>query len=168
MRLVISLILVLGASLLLQTTVVSRITLLSGSADLFLVILAAWALQERVRFAWLWGVIAGFLVSGISAAPWYIYLTGYLIIIGMARLLTRRIWQAPLLAMFAVTFAGTMIMNMLTFIFRTLFENISLTYKEIFIQIFLPSVLLNLLLAITIYPLIRDIAARLYPTELDT
>lgn len=155
---------VLGLTLLLQTSIVSRMMLLSGNADLILLILAAWALQERARGTWVWGIIASLLVGVVSGVPWYIYLVGYLSVVGMSRLLIHRIWQAPLLAMFAVTFIGTLELLMLTFVYRTLFE-ISLTLSDVFLQIVLPSLLLNLLLAIPIHALIRDMVNRLYPAE---
>jgi rod shape-determining protein MreD len=164
MRAILTLILVIGIALVLQTAMVGRINLLGGSADLILVILAGWALQERVRLAWLWGLVAGILVGGISAAPWFVYVLVYLSIVGMARLLIRRIWQAPLLAMFIITFFGTLLSGMLTYLYRILFET-PLLLGEIFIQVVLPSILLNLLLAIAIHPIMRDIATRLYPSE---
>ena len=164
MRAFLILILVLGLALLLQTAVVSRITLLSGSADLVLVILAAWSLQERVRHAWVWGVAAGLLVGIVSGVPWYIYLVAYLSVVGLARLLTRRIWQAPLLAMFTITLIGTLILQMSTFVYRTIFE-VSLALGSIFSQVILPSLLLNLLLAIAIHPLMRELAEWLHPAD---
>ena len=154
---------VLGLALILQTSIVSRIVLLSGNADVVLLVLAAWALQERVRGVWIWGMAAGLLVGMVSGVPWYIYLVGYLIMVGIARLLMRRIWQAPLLAMFLVTLIGTLELLMLTFVQRTLFV-VPLAFNEVFSQIVLPSVLLNLLLAIPIHALIRDLANRVYPS----
>jgi rod shape-determining protein MreD len=164
MRSLLVIVLVLGLALILQVAVVSRITILSGSADLVLVVLAAWSLQERVRYAWVAGALAGLLVGAVSGVPGYIYLVSYLSIVGLARLLTRRIWQAPLLAMFAITLTGTLILHMSTFIYRTLFE-VSLAFGNIFLEVVLPSLLLNLLLAIAIHPLVRDLADRLYPAE---
>jgi rod shape-determining protein MreD len=164
MRAFLILILVLGLALLLQTAVVSRITLLSGSADLVLVILAAWSLQERVWHAWVWGVAAGLLVGIVSGVPWFIYLVAYLSVIGLARLLTRRIWQAPLLAMFTITLIGTLVLQMSIFVYRTIFE-VSLVLGSIFSQVILPSLLLNLLLAIAIHPLMRELAEWLHPAD---
>jgi cell shape-determining protein MreD len=155
---------VIGLTLMLQTSIISRMMLLSGNADLILLVLAAWALQERVRGAWFWGILASLLVGMVSGVPWYVYLVGYLIVIGMARLLIHRIWQAPLLAMFAVTLIGTLELLMLTFVQRTLFET-PLAFGDVFSQIVLPSVLLNLLLSIPVHALIRDLANRLYPAE---
>jgi hypothetical protein len=155
---------VLGLAMMLQISIVSRIMLLSGSVDLLLLMVAAWGLQERVRGAWIWGLVASLLAGVVSGVPWYIYLIGYLSVVGLARLLVHRIWQAPLLAMFAVTFIGTLELLMLTFVQRTVFE-VPLSFGEVFSQIVLPSVLLNLLLAIPIHALMRDLAARIYPEK---
>ena len=148
----------------LQTSIASRMMLLSGNADLVLLVLAAWGLQERVRGAWVWGVAASLLVGLASGVPWYIYFIGYLSVVGVARLLMRRIWQAPLLAMFAVTLIGTLELLTLMFIQRTLFE-VPLAFSVAFSQVVLPSILLNLLLAIPVHALMRDLANRLYPAE---
>ena len=159
-------IVVLGLAVMLQTSIIGRITLLNGSADLVLLVLAAWGLQERVRGAWLWGVLAGLLVGFISGVPWYIYLIAYLLVIGLARLLAHRVWQAPLLAMFTVTLIGTLILLMLTYLERTLLV-VSMTFDLAFVQVILPGILLNLLLAIPVHAMIRGLANRVYPAEVN-
>jgi cell shape-determining protein MreD len=156
---------VLGLAIILQTSIVGRINLLNGAADLVLLILAAWGLQERVRSAWVWGAAAGLLVGFVSGLPWYVYLVSYLIVVGMARVLSHRVWQAPLLAMFTVTLIGTLVLLMFTYLERSLFE-VTLVFNLSFMEIILPSILLNLLLAIPIHALIRDLANRLFPAEM--
>jgi rod shape-determining protein MreD len=163
-RAILAAILVLGVAIMLQISIASRIMLLSGNVDLVLLVVAAWSLQERVRAAWIWGLVASLLAGLVSGVPWYIYLIGYLSVVGLARLLVRRIWQAPLLAMFAVTLIGTLELLMLTYVQRTLFE-VPLALSDVFSQIVLPTVLLNLLLAIPVHALIRDLAERLYPDK---
>jgi cell shape-determining protein MreD len=155
---------VLGLAIIIQTSIIGRINLLNGQADLLLLILAAWGLQERVRSAWIWGVAAGLLVGFISGVPWYVYLVSYLAIVGMARLLAHRVWQAPLLAMFTVTFAGTLMLLLLTYAERSIVE-VPLTFNLAFVQIILPSILLNMLLAIPMQAMIRSLGNRLYPAE---
>jgi len=155
---------VLGLAVMIQTSIVGRINLLNGAADLVLLILAAWGLQERVHGAWVWGAAAGLLVGTVSGVPWYVYLVGYLVVVALGRILAHRIWQAPLLAMFSVTLIGTLVLLILTYLERTLFE-VSLAFNLIFMEIILPSILLNLLLAIPVHALIRDLANRLYPAE---
>lgn len=148
----------------LQTSIIERINLLNGAADLVLLITAAWCLQERARGAWVWGVLAGLLVGFVSGLPWYVPLVGYLVIVVLARILAHRVWQAPLLAMFTVTLIGTMVLLMITFVERTLLE-VQLPLNLSFVQIILPSILLNLLLAIPVHSIIRDLVNRLYPEE---
>jgi hypothetical protein len=155
---------VLGLTVILQIAIVSRMVLLSGNADVILLVLAAWALQERTRGSWIWGVCASLLVGLVSGIPWYIYLAAYLIVVGAARLLIHRIWQAPLLAMFAVTFTGTLALLILTY-FQRLFTGVTLSPGDVLLQILLPSLLLNLLLAIPVHALIKDLANRMYPAE---
>ena len=163
-RTVLAAIPVLLLTVMLQTSIASRIMLLSGYADLVLLVVAAWGLQERVQGAWIWGVVASLLVGVVSGVPWYIYLVGYLSVVGFARLLVHRIWQAPLLAMFAVTLIGTLELLMLTFVQHSLFKG-PLVLGEAFSQVVLPTILLNLLLAIPVHAFIHDLARRLYPEK---
>ena len=53
---------------------------------------------------------------------------------------------------------------MLTYVQRTIFQ-VPLAYNEVFSQIVLPTVLLNLLFAIPIHTLIRGLAEWLYPEK---
>jgi hypothetical protein len=77
---------VLGLVMMLQISIASRIMLLSGNVDLLLLVVAAWGLQERVRAAWIWGLVASLLAGLVSGLPWYIYLIAYLSVVGVARM----------------------------------------------------------------------------------
>jgi rod shape-determining protein MreD len=156
---------VLGVAVLLQTAIIGRMNLLNGMADIVLLIVAAWSLQERVRSAWVWGGAAGLLIGFISGVPWYIYLISYLGIVGMARLLAHRVWQAPLLAMFTITFTGTVVLLMLTYAERSILEQVSLSFNLSFVRVILPSILLNMLLAIPVHAMLRGLANRMYSIE---
>ena len=63
-------------SVVLQSSIVSRVPLLSGTADLPLVILAAWALQDGVETSWHWALAAGLLVGFVSAIPFFVPIIG--------------------------------------------------------------------------------------------
>lgn len=149
-------------AVLLQSAVVSRVTLLSGAADLPLIMLAAWSLQEQVDTAWHWAIAAGSLIGFISGIPWFVPLIGYLFVVLLARMLQRRVWQAPLLAMFLVSFIGTLMIHIFSVITLRLF-GIAPPVADIFGLVTLPAVLLNLLLAIPVYAVMRDLAAWVYP-----
>ena len=155
---------VLALALMIQMAVISRITLLSGVADLILLILVAWALQEQVESAWHWAVLAGLLVGAISAAPPAAPIVGYLLAVAFARFIIRQIWQTPILALFSVTFFSTLMYHLVTYLILSL-AGTSLPFEDALALIVLPSVFLNLLLAIPVHSLIRDLALWVYPPE---
>lgn len=150
----------------LQSGLVSRIPLLHGTADLILLVLVAWALQKRVQTAWQWSIIGGLSVTIISALPLGAPLAGYLLATGLALLLRRRVWQAPILAMFFAVFAGTLITQTVN-LAALLASGAPIPLLEAFNLVILPAVLLNLLLAVPTYALIGDLASWLYPEEIE-
>ncbi len=152
--------------LMLQTIIVSTLPLLSGYADLVLLVLVAWSLQERARSAWIWAIIAGVMVSFVSAAPLGTPLVGYFIVTAMARLLRRRVWQTPILTMFIVTFLGSLITLGLV-MGAMIFQGSSLPLGDSVNLVILPSTLLNLLLALPIYAIVTDLARAVYPEEVE-
>jgi hypothetical protein len=150
-------------AVMLQSAVISRVYLLSGIADLPLIMLAAWALQEEVDTAWHWAVATGLLVGFVSGIVWVVPLLGYLSIVAFAQILQRRVWQVPLLAMFSVTFMGTVIMSLLSWA-ALRFSSVPLPVEDVLGLITLPSILLNMLLAIPAYAVMRDLARWVYPS----
>jgi rod shape-determining protein MreD len=156
----------LGLLTIFQTALVSRIPLLNGTADLVLLAVVAWALQKRVRTAWQWSIIGGLLVSMVSALPLGIPLVGYSLATGLALLLRRRVWQAPILAMFIAVFAGTLT-NLGVDLVAVLASGSPIPPFEAFNLVVLPSVLLNLLFAVPAYALMGDLAGWLYPEEIE-
>lgn len=157
---------ILAIALMLETIVVTTLPLVNGFADLILLVLVAWALQERARSAWVWALIGGLLIELVSASPAGVPLAGYLIVTGLARLLRRRVWQTPIFSMFLVTFLGSLItqgMEMAVLIFNgtplPIYTSLNL--------VVLPGTLLNLLLALPVYALIADLAQWVYPEEVE-
>jgi hypothetical protein len=125
--------------------------------------LAAWSLQDQVDSAWHWAIATGLLVGFVSGMSWFVPVAGYLAVVALAKVFQSRVWQAPLLAMFSVTFLGTVIMNILALInLRLSIGSISLL--DAFGLVILPSVLLNLLFAIPVYAVMRDLAHWTYPS----
>jgi len=152
----------LGLAVVIQTAIAGQITLLSGVVDIALVMLAAWALQERVSTAFHWAFLAGLLASLVSRLPWFVYFAAYLGTVLVAHLLQRRIWQVPMLAMFSVTFLGTVLINLLTFLYINL-SGSTITLTDALGLVTLPSVLLNMLIAIPLFGMMRDVAHWVFP-----
>ena len=149
-------------AVILQSSIVSRVTLLSGIADLPLVVLAAWAMQDEVETAWHWAVAMGVLVGFVSGLSWVVPLLSYLLVIAFAQVLQRRVWQAPLLAMFSITFLGTIGLSFFSLAVLR-FSSISLSITDVFGLLTLPGILLNMLLAIPVFAVMRDLAHWVYP-----
>jgi rod shape-determining protein MreD len=150
-------------AVILQSAMISRIYLLSGIADLPLVMLAAWALQEEVDSAWHWAAAFGLMVGFVSGIPWYVPVIGYGFVVALAQMLQRRVWQAPLLAMFSVTFLGTVILDLVSFAVLRL-SGANMSVEDVLGLLVLPSVLLNMLLAIPVYAVMRDLSHWVYPS----
>ena len=150
-------------TVILQSAVISRVYLLSGIADLPLVMLAAWALQDGVDSAWHWAIATGVLVGFISGISWAVPVAGYIAVVVIAYVFQRRVWQAPLLAMFTITFLGTIIVSLLSVAVLS-FSGVELPISDVLGLVMLPGVLLNMLLAIPVYAVMRDLARWVYPT----
>lgn len=149
-------------AVILQSSVISRVTFLSGFADLPLVMLAAWALQDEVETSWHWAVATGILVGFVSAIFWLVPLLSYLLVIVLAQVFQRRIWQAPLLAMFSITFLGTLGSSLFSLVVLR-FSGVSLSVADVLGVLTLPGILLNMLLAIPVFAVMRDLARWVHP-----
>lgn len=146
----------------LQSAVIPAFALLSGFPDVLLVLLAAWALQEGVTTSLQWALLGSLMISLVSHLPWYIYIAGYAGVVLLARTLQKRVWQVPLLAMFTVTFLGTVIMQLMSYVYVRLYGN-PIPISDAMGLITLPSVLLNLLIAIPLFGMMRDLARWVFP-----
>ncbi len=153
---------VLGLAVILQSAIISRISLLAGYADVILVVLAGWALQEQVQSAWHWAVIASIFTVFVSRLPWLVVVAGYFAIVFLARMFSRRIWQAPLVAMFGVTFLGTLFLHLISFLSLNL-SGIRLPFTDVLGWVTLPSLLLNMILAVPVLMVMRDLSRWVYP-----
>ena len=151
-------------AVILQSSIVSRITLLTGTADLPLVMLAAWAMQDDVETAWHWAIATAVLVGFVSGLSWVVPLASYILVIVLAQVLQRRVWQAPLLAMFSVTFLGTIGLSVFSLVVLR-FSGISLAIADVFGLVTLPGILLNMLLAIPVFAVMRDLARWVYSSS---
>jgi len=156
---------VLGASLMIQTGIISRLPLLHGTADLMLLVLLSWVLQERVKAVWFWVLLCGGMVSLVSGLPFFMPVFGYLIVAGLARILRRQVWQVPILAMFVATFVSTLIYHAMSL--AVLFVNgTNLPIIDSLTLVTLPSALLNLMLALPVYTVVTDLAHWVSPSEI--
>ena len=157
---------ILGILAVLQSAIVSTMPLLHGTADIVLLALLGWALQERVTSAVQWALIGGLFMSIMSGLPVGAYLGSYLAACIIARMIRQRVWKVPFLGMLAATFTGTLIVLFAGWVSRWL-SGVYIPILTAINLIMLPAILLNLLLAIPSYFIMRDVAIWLHPIEIE-
>jgi cell shape-determining protein MreD len=139
--------------------------LLQGVPDLILLILIAWALQENVRTAWQWSIIGGLMIGYSSILPLSVPVLTYLAITSIVILFRQKIWENQIIAMFVMTIVGS-ILSQTIFAISSYIQGSRLLIMDIIRLIMLPSLLLNLLLTVPVYILIKDLAEWVYPEEI--
>ncbi|HWQ45914.1 MAG TPA: rod shape-determining protein MreD [Longilinea sp.] len=157
---------ILITALILQTTIVSRITLIGGTADIILIILAAWGVNSHVKSGWAWAVLAGAMVTFVSAMPLFVPFIAYMVLMFIARQFQKRIWQSPILATLFIVFISTLIQHGLSILVLQI-SGANMTIMESFEFVTLPSLILNLLLTFPIYTIMNSLARQVYRVEDD-
>lgn len=147
-----------------QSAVLTRMTLLHASGDLVLVVVASWMMQERVKAVWQWALIAAILMGFVSQVPWWGYLIGYGLVVGMGIVLKKRVWRAPLLSLFTMVVLGTVAIQGVNYVILRV-QGVALDPVQAFNLVLLPGILLNLLFAAPVNSLIREVADWFYPDE---
>lgn len=148
----------------LQMVAVSRLRLIGGSADLVLMVLIAWGMQEQVKDLWVWVVVASLMTSFVSALPVFAVVAGYLFAAFFIWFLKQQVWQSPILAMFLATAVSTLVQNLVS-IFALQISGSPISFSEGFNLVTVPSMLLNFLLVLPLYALFTDLAGFVYPVE---
>ena len=148
-----------------QSTIVSRLPILQGTADIVLLVLIAWSLQDRVRSAWQWSIIGGLFVGFITVLHFSVPLIIYLSMTGLGLIIRQRIWRTPILVMFVLTFIGSIFSPMVSLI-AVIIRGVNIPVFDSIRLVILPSLILNLLLAAPTYAVIRDLAEWVHPEEI--
>jgi len=150
--------------LILQTTIVSEVRLFHGAADLILVWLAAWGVNQQGLLRLPVGFLCRWTCVVCVSAAWYVYPSAYLVTVALAHYVSKQLWQSPLISMFAITLVASIMLYLISMaglrLNGTIYSwQISLT------NVIIPSVLLNLLMAIPVYALCRDLAGWVFRNE---
>lgn len=129
-----------------------------------LLVLIAWAMQERAKSILLWAVIGGGIIAYASAMPFYYPIFGYTGIIAIAWFFRKQVWQSPITAMLFITFVASLVYQLGAIVALKLVD-IDISLNSSLLHTIIPSVILNLMAAFPIYTLLRDLCNWLYPPE---
>ena len=147
-----------------QSVAVSRIRILSGTADIVLLAIISWVIVDEESNHLVWAIIGGFFISVLSALPigstFLIYISAALI----AKVVGRILWQSPILALLASTGIATMIKFIIE-LFTIQLMDIPAPFGLSVGAILLPTFLLNLFFAFPIYVLMGDISNWISPKD---
>ncbi|MEL7626010.1 MAG: hypothetical protein AAGU15_04045 [Anaerolineaceae bacterium] len=146
----------------LQMSVFSQWQILSGSADIVLLFVIAWCLYDRSRRLWLLVLIMAWIVGAISALPIWIPMVVYFVVYQVSRVFQARLMQSPLLGMILLTF-GTSLLQMVLNLIYLFVTRVDINFSRILVEVALPSLLLNMLLAIPVHAVVREIANYAFP-----
>src|SRR5690606_762318 len=146
----------------LQMSIFSQWKILSGSADIVLLFVVAWCLQDRNRQLWLLVIVMAGIAGSISALPAYIPIVVYLFVFRVSKLFQARLMQSPLLSMLVLTFAAILLQLILSMGYLFVIQ-VDLNFSDALVEVALPSVLLNMLLAIPIHAIVREIGVYAFP-----
>ena len=141
-----------------------QIRLINGTSDLILLCLVAWTINDKPKYSWILVIAGGLIMSYISAMPMNGYIWMYLIIWLIIRFIKMRVWQMPLILMLFVTILGTLLISAGTLGLLFL-QNASVNYLDALRTIIIPSLVMNLLLAIPVYAFLNDVINTIFVNE---
>ena len=150
--------------LIIQTVIVRNLPLFNGVADLLLLWLAAWGLIRSGKHVWIGALFSALIVSFVSAVPWYAITASYLIVALLSRFMTRHFWHNPLIALILVVFFSSLAEYTIQYI-SLVMNGVPLGFVVSLKHVIVPSVFLNLLLAVPMYALVNDMARWVFPVE---
>ena len=159
-------VLLLSISMVLQNSIVTRLHMLEGAADLVLLVLISWIMVSDRKHHWQLGVFAGLLVGISSAIPWWIPVVTYSVFVLAVTYVQRRVWQVPIWLMLTATFFGTLVIYSVEVVYLWV-TAVPLNLVEVLNIVILPSVVLNMLAALPVYGLVGEVAKRIFPKEVE-
>jgi hypothetical protein len=158
--------LLIGIAMVLQNSIVTRLQMLQGAADLVLLVLVSWVLLADEKRHWHWGLLAGWLVGISSAVPFWVPIIGYVSFVLIISWVQRQVWQVPIWLLVTSTFFGTIFILGLEIMYMW-FTAVPYDLLEMLNIVVLPSLVLNMIMILPVYALVGELTKRLFPKEVD-
>lgn len=140
----------------LQISIVSRIQLINGAADIILLSIAAWGIHDRNRSVYFWALIGGLFISITSSMPLFTPIVPYLAVAILTQVFQTRVWQAPLISVVIVVLLGTFFQHLFG-LFVLLVDGLELDWTMALQYVTLPTIFLNLLFLIPVQIFFNDL-----------
>lgn len=155
----------LAALALLQVTAGHRIAVLGVQPDLVFLVVVAWGLLCGSREGVIWGFVGGFCLSLFSGAPFAVSPSALMCVGALAGLGRTRVYRTQLLlpAMTAPVASAVHGLLWLSLLYVT---GHAVPWLDTLLRVILPSMVLNSILIIPVYALLRSLHRRFGREEL--
>ena len=152
----------LALAAVIQATVLSRYHLLGGTLDLVLLLTLSWTLVGERQGGPGWGLIGGLFLDLLSGGPFGAHALSLVIVAYGASLTEGRFWRSHVLLPLATVLLGTVMYHLIYLLFLAASGH-SVDWSASLAQVTLPAALINTLLMLPVYHLVRWLHAVLHP-----
>ena len=152
----------LAVAAVLQATVLSRLHLAGGTADLVLLLALSWTLVGEWQGGPVWGLIGGLCLDLLSGGPLGASAVGLVVVTYLASLTEGRFYRSHVLLPLATVLGGTVLYHLISLTVLAVTGH-SVSWLASLTQVTLPAVLLNTLLMLPVYQVLRAVHGLLHP-----
>lgn len=145
-----------------QGAVLAQYPLFGGTPDLVLLLVLSWTLVGELQGGVVWGLLGGLCLDLLSAGPLGAAVLGLMLATFLAGLTEGRFWRSHVLLPLAVVLGGTLVYH-LTLLLVLSATGHGVPWGVALVQITLPAMLLNTLLMLPVYTLVRGLHAFVKP-----
>jgi rod shape-determining protein MreD len=153
----------LALAAVLQATVLSRMHLLGGTVDLVLLLSLSWTLVGEWQGGPAWGLMGGLCLDLLSGGPLGANALGLVLVAYGASLSEGRFWRSHVLLPLATVLLGTIIYHLI-YLSLLAVSGHTVDWGASLSGVTLPAVLLNTVLMLPVYHLVRWLHTITHPT----
>lgn len=149
-----------------QSTVLGTFQFLEGRPDLILLAVIGWGLAGGSREALVWGLIGGIALDMLSGIPIGTTSITLILIAALVSVYEGRIWETNFLMPIGIVLLGSLLFHFMNLgVILLMGREIDWAYAVS--RVILPSIFINLFLALPATQALRGIRNRFYPPEVE-
>jgi rod shape-determining protein MreD len=145
-----------------QATVLSRLHVAGGTADLILLLALSWTLSGEWQGGMVWGLAGGLFLDLLSGGPFGAHALALAPVAYLASLSEGRFWRSHVLLPLAAVLIGTALYHLL-YLGALAATGHPVAWLASLTQVTLPAVLINTLLMLPVYHAVRWLHRVLHP-----
>jgi rod shape-determining protein MreD len=152
----------LALAAVIQSSVMARFPILGGRLDLVLLLALSWTLVGDWQGGMFWGLLGGLSLDTLSGGPFGGAALSLVVVTYLAGLSEGRFWRSHVLLPLATALLASVIYHLLTLSLLTV-TGFPVDWGYSLARVSLPSVLLDTLLMLPMYALVRALYAFTHP-----